>query len=47
MNYNKETKTLTIPYDFDEELKNISEKTKIIIFDEKYSKFNKKVDNLP
>jgi hypothetical protein len=50
--YNKETKTLTIPYIFNEELKDIPEETEIIIFNQnlvkyEYSKFNKSVDNLP
>jgi hypothetical protein len=50
--YNKETKTLTIPYTFDEELKDLPKETKIIIFSEnldedKYSYFNQSVDNLP
>ena len=52
MEYNKKTKTLTIPYYFDEELKNIPEETEIIIFNQnynknEYSKFNQLVDNLP
>jgi hypothetical protein len=43
--YNDTTKTLTIYYDFIEELKDLSNETKIIIFSEyvnkfKYSKFN-------
>jgi hypothetical protein len=49
--YNKDTKTLTIPYSFNEEIKDIPEETEIIIFsknyrNKKYSKFNQKVDNL-
>ena len=32
MEYNKETKTLSIPYNFDEELKDIPEETENIIF---------------
>jgi hypothetical protein len=50
--YNKDTKTLTLPYTFNEELNNIPEETEIIIFSEnlrkkEYSKFNQLVDNLP
>ena len=46
--YNNITKTLTIPYNFNEELKDIPDDTEIIIFDEdrknnKYSKFNQKI----
>ena len=46
--YNNITKTLTIPYDFNEELKDIPNDTKIIIFDENYknkefSKFNQEI----
>jgi hypothetical protein len=44
--YNKETKTLTIPYNFNEELKDIPEETEIIIFN-KNSNFNQPVNNLP
>jgi hypothetical protein len=45
--YNKDTKTLTIPYSFNEEIKDIPEETEIIIFsknyrNKKYSKFNQK-----
>jgi hypothetical protein len=49
MEYNRDTKTLTIDYDFNEELKDIPNDTQIIIFKNKnkFSKFNKKVDNLP
>jgi hypothetical protein len=50
MEYNKETKTLTINFDFNEELKNIPKDVKIIIFNNKHSHlsyFNQKVDNLP
>ena len=48
MKYDKETKTLTISYDFNEKLKNIQEDIEIIIFENNnYSKFNQKVDNLP
>ncbi len=49
MEYNEETHTLTINYDFNEELK-IPHDTKIIIFKKNYyrcSKFNEKVNNLP
>ena len=42
--YNKETKTLTIPYNFNRELKDIPEETEII---EICGNFNKLVDNLP
>ena len=50
--YNVETKTLTLPHNFDEELKDLSSNTKIIIFEDDtigpfYSIFNKSVDNLP
>ena len=50
--YNKETNTLTLPYDFNEELCNLSSNTKVIIFEEDYSKkqhslFNQPVNNLP
>ena len=50
--HNEETNTLTIPFYYNEELKELSPDTKIIIFKEnyqarEYSKFNKKVDNLP
>lgn len=48
--YNAETGTLTIPFDFNEELKDLACNTKIIIFDQhfgKRSKFNKLLDNLP
>ena len=51
--YNKETKTLTIPLSFNEELKDLPFDTKIIIFEENYnkgqfSKFNQEVNaNLP
>jgi hypothetical protein len=50
--YNNTTKTLTIPYKFNEELKDIPDDTEIIIFDEdlkndKYSIFNQKIkDNV-
>jgi hypothetical protein len=36
--YNKNTKTLIIPYTFNDELKDIPEETKIIIFNQNYSK---------
>ena len=47
--YNKETKTLSIPWDFDEELKDLQFDTEVIIFEEnrskyQYSQFNKSVD---
>ncbi len=50
--YNKETQTLTLPYDFDEELCDLPLDTKVIVFEEdfikkQYSKFNKPVDYLP
>jgi hypothetical protein len=48
--YNEETKTLTIPYDFNKELKDIPEETEIIIFSIdclNFSYFDKSVDNLP
>ena len=49
--YNTETKTLTLPYEFNEELKDLPIETQAIIFEEnrneEYSKFNQKVDNLP
>ena len=46
--YNYTTKTLTIPCEFNEELKDIPDETKIIIFDEyhknmKYSRFNQEI----
>jgi hypothetical protein len=49
MEYNKETKTLKIHYEFNEELKNIPEDTKTIFFQYEHyiSLFNQKVDNLP
>jgi hypothetical protein len=37
--YNDTTKTLTIYYDFIEELKDLSNETKIIIFSEYVNKF--------
>ena len=49
--YNEETKTLLLPYDFNEELKDLPVGVKIIIFNEELynmlSKFNRPVDNLP
>jgi hypothetical protein len=50
--YNKETNTLTLSYDFNEELYNLPLNTKVIIFEEdysklQYSKFNQQVNNLP
>jgi hypothetical protein len=50
MQYNKETKSLIISCDFNEELKDIPNDTQIIIFENeepKYLMFNQKVDNLP
>ena len=50
MEYNRDTKTLIISCDFNEELKDIPKDTQIIIFENKYLKlsvFNQKVDNLP
>jgi len=46
--YNNITKTLTIPYEFNEVLKDIPDDTEIIIFDEdlknmKYSEFNQEI----
>ena len=50
--YNKETKTLSFPLNYNKELKNLPEDVENIIFSENYedsefSKFNCKVDNLP
>ena len=50
--YNIDTKTLTLPFNFNEELKDLPSDTRIIIFEEdyhtyEYSKFNQSVDNLP
>ena len=50
--YNIETKTLTLPYKFNAELKDLQVDTQIIIFEEnddkqQYASFNKLVDNLP
>ena len=50
--YNKETQTLKLPWDFDEELCDLPLNTKVIIFEKdhsrfQYSKFNQPVDNLP
>ena len=50
--YNKETQTLTFPYDFNKELCDLPLNTKVIIFEEDYSKkqhslFNQPVNNLP
>ncbi len=36
--YNKETQTLTLPYNFNKELSNLPLNTKVIIFEEDYSK---------
>jgi hypothetical protein len=46
MQYNIDIKTL-IPYNFNEELKDIPNDTQIIVFENEYSIFNQKVDNLP
>ena len=50
--YNFETQTLSIPWDFNDELKKLPQDLKIIIFEEddykfQYSTFNKPVNNLP
>jgi hypothetical protein len=50
--YNKKTKTLKLPSNFNEELNNLPPDVEIIIFDEKlievkYSVFDKSVDSLP
>lgn len=50
--YNEKASTLTIPFNFNEELKNLPFDIKIIIFEEyfpfwKYSNFNQRVDDLP
>ena len=50
--YNKETKTLLLPCDFNEEIRDCTEEIEIIIFSEyldnnNYSKFNQPVGNLP
>jgi hypothetical protein len=50
--YNVETKTFTIPYDFNKELNSLLTDVQIIIFEQdftkkEYSQFNKSVDNLP
>ena len=49
--YNSETKTLTFPYDFVDQLVDLPEDTKIIIFEPqkpcKFSRFNQPVDYLP
>ena len=37
--YNKETNTLTLPYDFNKELYNLPLDTKVIIFEENYKCF--------
>ena len=44
--YNKETQTLTLPWDFDKELCNLPNSITHLTF-EYYSKFNQSVDNLP
>jgi hypothetical protein len=51
-NYDEITKTLTLPFHFNKEIKDIPKETEIIIFSESrqyalYSEFNKPVDNLP
>jgi hypothetical protein len=50
--YNKDTKTLTLPYDFNEELIDLAIRMQIIIFEKnyknnQYSIFNKSVNSLP
>ena len=50
--YNFYTKTLTLPFNFNEELKDLPTDTQIIIFEEDnknqdFSQFNRLVDNLP
>jgi hypothetical protein len=40
MEYNKETKTLIILYDFNKELKDIPKETEIIIFENKFNEYN-------
>jgi hypothetical protein len=50
--YNKETNTLTLPYDFNDELCNLPLDIKVIIFEQdyhkrQYSKINRQVNNLP
>ena len=50
--YNKKTNTLTIPFNFNEELKDLPLDTKIIKFEEDFykeenSRFNQLVDNWP
>ena len=50
--YNAKTKTLTLPFSFNEELTDLPLETMMIIFEEDLnklltSKFNKSVDNLP
>ena len=47
--YNIKTKTVTLPYEFNEELKDLPVDVQVIIFEEndnnkEYSQFNKKVD---
>jgi hypothetical protein len=49
--YNEETKTLTLPFSFNKELKDLPLDTQIIIFEEdykkeQYSEFNQQVNNL-
>jgi len=50
--YDKETKTVRIPFDLNEELKDLPLDTEIIIFEKNHNKFqhsifNQPVDNLP
>ena len=45
--YNKETKTLTIPFNFNEELKDLPLDTEIIIFDEDFDKYEDSLFNCP
>ena len=50
--YNKETETLTLPFNFNSLLKDLPPDTKKIIFEDNYylnrnSIFNQSVDNLP
>jgi hypothetical protein len=50
--YNSETRTVSLPYDFNQEIENLPIDTEIIIFEEnvlksQYSRFNQSVDDLP
>ena len=51
LRYNNITKILTVPYTINNELKDIPEDIKVLIFEEQLYKclsvFNQKVDNLP